>query len=113
MTTKIDLDEMESIARDATDEEWAWRTDGQDVLEGKRDGTIVLYPDPEDEAIIANTADRAHIAANSPPVTLALIVYIRELEDEVRITASRAGDVGNESRASRLSALLDRGAVMP
>lgn len=83
---KIDLDELERKARAAsTQDEWQWRPGDLGVLEGKHDGQIVIYvhrsKDADlDGALVASNRDRWHIAANSPPVTLALVARIRELE---------------------------------
>jgi hypothetical protein len=92
--TRLDLDELERKAREAsTQDEWQWRIDATedrlDVLEGKNDGQVVMFPDlwRQDESmepiLCASSSDRAHIAAASPPVALALIARIRELESEV------------------------------
>ncbi len=83
--TKIDLDDLERKARAAEQDEWRWRPGEDDVLEGVHNGQVVLHPATVGHTIpseiIASTSDRAHIAASSPPVVLALIARVRMLED--------------------------------
>lgn len=93
---KVDLDALEKTARAATQDEWAWRQ--LDVLEGRCNGELVLHVhrsnDPDlDAALVASNRDRAHIAANSPPVTLALIARIRELEAGAARATGRIRDL--------------------
>lgn len=78
-TTNIDLDELERKAHAAESDEWQWRPANGDILEGKHNAQIVLAGDD----LICSASDREHIAANSPPVTLALIARIRELEGAI------------------------------
>lgn len=89
---RLDLDGIERIARAAsTQDEWQWRPGDPDVLEGKHDGQVVLSGDEDLETeamIMASIGDRAHIAAASPPVVLALIARIRELEEWLRSAAA-------------------------
>lgn len=49
-----------------------------------------------------------HVLAHTPPVTLALIARIRELEGALEESARHTGDLGIEHRA-----LLEKGAVLP
>lgn len=118
--TKIDLDEHDRTARKAsTQDEWQWRRGDLNVLEGKHDGQIVIHvhrsrEEDLDKLLVASNRDRAHIAANSPPVTLALVARIRELE-------GLCGDVLGMLRSTgdyplitgEIRALLEKGAVLP
>lgn len=108
---KIDLAEIERKAREAsTQDEWQWRRDEADdrldVLEGKHDGQVVMFPDvwrqdgSDDPILCASSADRAHIAAASPPVVLALIARIRLLERTVGQAATLLE--ARSDRAARL-----------
>jgi hypothetical protein len=112
---KLDLDDLERKAHAATPDEWQWRPANDEILEGKHAGQLVLAG----EELICAVADRAHIAANSPPVTLALIAYIRKLEgaahEVVDESSALAGSVHPRVRSSvaNLRALLDKGAVVP
>ena len=109
---KVDLDELERKARAATQEgPWGLRMpDRGHGIEGvvveTEDGRQIAeaYDSTSwsDDKCIANGE---HIAANSPPVTLALIARIRELEAALRsVTTDRVG---------QMVALLDKGAVLP
>lgn len=84
---KLDLDELARKARAATQE------------------------GPSDAESIANAE---HIAANSPPVTLALIARIRELE---RILGETLADVGpsfaDDPLYGRIEDALEKGALLP
>lgn len=66
---------------------------------------------------IAVEANRQHIAANGPPVTLALVAYIRKLE-AVALQYARHLEVNSETDPffedrDRIRALVDGGAVLP
>jgi len=121
--TKIDIDELERKARAAsTQDEWQWRPDDLNVLEGKHDGQIAINvhhsnDDDLDGILVASIRDREHIAANSPPVTLALVARIRELEASV-MRAVSCLQAGSDKGARRLWAQgliedLEKGTVMP
>jgi hypothetical protein len=83
MSKKIDRELLKRTATAATQDEWQWQDDG-DAIEGKRDGQIVLYVDGSEAddgpVVVVSAADRAHIAAASPPVVLALLERLEELE---------------------------------
>lgn len=83
MSKKLDREALKRTALAATDEdEWQWQEDG-DAIEDKH-GQIVLYVDEDEDSdgpvVIASEAVKAHIVAASPPVVLALIERIEELE---------------------------------
>ncbi len=85
MSKKLDTGSLKRTALAADQDEWKWQDDG-DALEGVNDGQIVLYVD-EDEAsdgpvVVASKVVKAHIAAASPPVVVALCDRIEELERE-------------------------------
>jgi hypothetical protein len=110
---KVDLDDLERKARAAEQDEWQWRRGESGVLEGKHAGQVVMFCNTDagstdEPALIAGIADKAHIAANSPPVTLALIARIRELEAAVYRLAPR-GKPGSPWAHQ----LLEKGAVLP
>jgi hypothetical protein len=132
VTTKIDLDDLERKATASTDElgDQAWRvyqcrSAGPGEACGIKDWPFVSEDeDACQQGVVFDTsrdechhhmalADAAHIAANSPPVTLALIARIRELESAYGQIVD--DHVRNESDADALAmqALLDKGAVLP
>jgi hypothetical protein len=78
MSERINLDELERIAAAAEADEWEW-SDG--ALRGRHNGQVVAYATEGnhryDAAIVIGVSDKAHIAANSPPVTLALIAIAK------------------------------------
>lgn len=81
---KLDLDDLERKADAALQTWWLRGRDttmvvGNDSDGGPRHGSAGLHLGP---------ANVDHIAANSPPVTLALIARIRELEQALRSSAS-------------------------
>lgn len=100
MTDKIDLDDLERKASAAQQELWrvhfcSDQDDGEACGictgcddDGRCDGYAdVLGSDASDECSHpVSLVDAEHMAANSPPVTLALVARIRELE---RINAER------------------------
>lgn len=88
---KIDLDELERKAKTAaaSSDDWARR--------------------PANELLRAD-GDRAHIAANSPPVTLALIARLRELEEALR---SATVTPWYHRQREDLLTVLEKGAVLP
>jgi len=112
---KIDLDEHERIARAAKPGPWQWGRDGR-YIGGLYAATRTVIS--LDSGSMWSTAfdDTAHIAANSPDVTLALIARIRELEHALaELTAeceeraeSKHGDWYGSQRE-----LLAKGCVLP
>lgn len=85
MAVKIDLGELTRLARNATPGNWTTTKPGVDA-DGWPTATM-LAATGRDQGVytdhkggVAPEADRAHIAANGPLVTLALIARIRELE---------------------------------
>jgi hypothetical protein len=119
------IDELERLAHIASSEEgWTWNEDG--ALETTDTAQIVLFascPHDEDSVIMCSVSDRAHIAANSPPVTLALIERIRVLEVAVLSGAQHlrfaSGELHNldsircAAAADNAEALVLRGTVLP
>jgi len=74
MSTKIDLDELERKARAADESDRSLSVvDGRDISWWHDESAILTHAG-------VSTADRSHIAANSPPVTLALIARIRDFD---------------------------------
>lgn len=112
MTTKIDLEELERKATSATP--GPWRVSKSDPAEY----VSVLYDDNTggsyevcDECMPDNAQ---HIAANSPPVTLALVARIRKLEAALeRSLACHRDAIGFTPTSSiGLRAVLEEGAVI-
>jgi hypothetical protein len=93
--TKLHLDDLERKALSAEQDEWQWRPANEDILEGKHTAQLVLAAGGDDD-LICSISDRAHIAANSPPVTLALIARVRELELALHAAADVVRDRGVE-----------------
>lgn len=110
---KIDLDEIVLIARHALAEDHRW-----------------YMPEHEDFNIEEYPLARRHIESNSPPVTLALIARIRELEGTLRESIAHhrsVRDIGrdegmlidadevNEETGwiNSLAAVLSKGAILP
>lgn len=122
---KIDLDDLERKARAAQREtgtelwhrpgpqdQW-WLLAGSCVTNSERPG--IDMTDNGRVLLQANTnfqsADTLeHVAANSPPVTLALVSRIRELDDA--LSDALAYTIPGPER-DRLVAVLARGAVLP
>lgn len=103
------IDDLERKARAATtQDQWQWRPGGE-VLEGRCDGTVAMYchqadgDEFEDAAIMASVGDRAHIAAASPPVVLALIAKIRSLRIELAATRRMADAASLELSNARVA----------
>ena len=121
---KIDLDELERKARAAT-QEGVWEIHVPDRgagIEGvsvqTEDGRQIAdaydnTPWPDADCI----ANGDHIAANSPPVTLALIARIRELEEAGRAlegyARASADDDHKLAEFYAAVAILEKGAVLP
>lgn len=111
MSTKLNLDDLERKARaadDAVEIPW-WSPDSAHL----------------DHAGVS-AADREHIAANSPPVTLTLIARIRDFEEILpRVADEIEAWVQSESQyddytcdpgwklAEQVRALLAKGVVLP
>lgn len=107
---KVDLDELERKARAAKYVSnitryfvrvgwpmivaWSHTIDGED--------TCV----PQSYAECFRAVDAEHIAANSPPVTLALIARIRELEDALSVFHDNVYE-------HRVVTVLEKGVVLP
>ena len=89
---KVDIDEIERKARAATRDQWQWGKGGTD---GRVNCLYVSDPSRHRPVIALDVgslyltlaADTDHIAANSPPVTLAIIARIRKLEAIVQRAA--------------------------
>lgn len=107
---RLDLAELERIARAAEQDEWEWDSS---VLEGVHNGQVVMFADTDEPEIIASVPNKAHIAANSPPVTLALIARIRELESLADELAGVYVGEGYPQDAVRVRALLEKGVLLP
>lgn len=88
MDTKIDLDDLEHKAR----------------------RTLALT-EPLERA--THEAQREWLRATSPPVTLALIARIRELEAVAERYAGALARESYDEQASEVRAILEKGAVLP
>lgn len=125
MTTKIDLDDLERKARAATTGPWSWDDKDGYIVDP---GGLVAFGEPTHEGnhrIEISDENATHIAANSPPVTLALIARIRELEGALREACDGWRDhvlsdhYGNpisqltKSDLARPRAVLEKGTVLP
>lgn len=98
MGTKIDLDELERKARAADPALWSGlRADAFNVDRWADDRSV---------------ANAQHIALNSPPVTLALIARIRELENALFDWGDARTSGGTGPSPLSLIALLEKGAVL-
>ncbi len=119
MRNKVDTAALKRTALAANDEdEWQWQDDG-DALEGKRDGQIVLYVDEDEDSdgpvVVASEAVKAHIAAASPPVVVALCERIEELEAMVSEALAAHDERSDEPAANwekRLREMLAKGAAL-
>lgn len=88
-TVKIDLDDLARLARAATPGPWKKCSANNDDCPCR---TVWSVPLDDAPFCLAETGpgqgtrveDWCHIAANSPPVTLALVARIRELEEAGR-----------------------------
>ena len=124
---KIDLDDLEHWARAATQGEWSAHVsdhgtgiDGIAVRADQADQIADTYDSTRwtDEQCIANAH---HIAANSPPVTLALVARIRELEAALRQVRTDLLDWSNTTPVNLARAnvlvgvdeVLEKGVVLP
>lgn len=123
---KIDLDELERRARACqaeTEHDGEWflpERDDTEWLLGSSVVTTSKSPRPLEAGgrvlVQANTnfpseATLAHIASVSPPVALALIARIRELEAALETAADDLGGLRMAHRASILVEIIDKGAV--
>lgn len=127
--TRIDLDDLERKARAATGGEWAadrvagMPRDDEPVLatvicldlgdDGKQQQIADCYDNTRcTDKECENNA--THIAANSPPVTLALTERIRRLEGLLEDVADALGADGNwPITEQQIRELLAKGAVLP
>ena len=102
---KIDLDDQASIASAASPGRWRAGADCSST------GTAVLRDVGDDLYEVADRCspeDAAHIAANSPPVTLALIARIRELEAVLKRCGNAFCEMESAPKASELIRLLEK-----
>lgn len=103
---RIDLEELVRKARGASPGNWRVGTDdgmtGTSILREDLDADLYQVADR------ASPEDAVHIAANSPPVTLALVARIRELEAGLRRLA-----VSGKPQSTWINTLLEKGAVLP
>lgn len=114
---KLDLDDLERKARAA--EQSAWTTDDVAVAIVKAEGGEQIAdaydntPWPDRRCV----ANARHIAAASPPVVLALIARIGDLEAEVHRAAvlleARSDYAARVEWAKGLRAAAAKGAVLP
>lgn len=114
----VDLTRLDAIATAAGDDEWRWRTDDPDVLEGVHHGQVLLHPDLQDEdglepCLVASIGTRAHIAAASPLVVRKLIAHIRALNEIAEAHALDMAAHGAIHRARAIRALIANGPRLP
>lgn len=104
MSEKIDLGALDGMAR-AADRTW-W-------IRG-RDTQMVIGPGPQfgSAGLHLGPSNVDHISANSPPVTLALIARIRELEAQATKTYDATG-LTVEAELVELARLVAKGTVLP
>lgn len=79
MTSELDLERLEKVARAATDGPWSV-VDGDEVASAE--GPL-LAGLPTGDAIVCWMPDATHIATFDPPTVLALIAEVRELRAKV------------------------------
>lgn len=79
MTSELDLEQLEKVARVATDGPWSV-VDGDEVTSAE--GPL-LAGLPTGDAIVCWMPDATHIATFDPPTVLALIARLREAEAKV------------------------------
>jgi hypothetical protein len=128
---KIDLEDLERKARAATPDQWTttkppMRPDGWagGIVVAQVYGGQSIYATPPGGCFPAADAD--HISANSPPITLALVARVRELETSVLEAAATIGELVTDHttyrsreddpdwhHAQRLIAVGTKGAVLP
>jgi hypothetical protein len=122
---KIDLDDLERKAKAATQDQWQ-RTPSEQ-RNGGGTGCISTLTDLDEDGEFreivagcgccdspdATTEDAEHIAANGPPITLALIARIRELEATLESVTDDRDRIVGVLGAVTVGDILDRGAVLP
>jgi hypothetical protein len=127
---KVDLDELERKARAAT-QEGAWEIRVPDhgagiegvIVQTDGDRQIAECYDSTPWSDTECIANGEHIAAASPPVVLALIARIREMEGamsdaanhlQVETYCENRSEAGRRREVyDRLTSLLEKGAVLP
>jgi hypothetical protein len=112
--TKIDLEDLERKARRATPGNWTTASPSKGS-DGWSYGVTIATASPVQRIYtdyrggIAVEANRQHIAANSPPVTLALIGRIRELESAAELVLGESGcDPSDECHRAVHAVLAER-----
>lgn len=126
MPTKIDLDELERKARAATGGEWkaeivtGMPRDNEPIMAMVVSDGVQQIADCYDNTPCSDKQSEAnaqHVAANGPPVTLALIARIRELEaalDSAIHTWNRSDEFDtHEAFRGDMLVILEKGAVLP
>jgi hypothetical protein len=116
MTTKIDLDELARKACAATP--GPWRVSGGVSKNKHPEYLAVLYDDNTGDSYEVcdecTTENAWHVAANSPPVTLALVARIRKLEATCRCAAVALRMHNEESPTAKESdRIVEEGTVLP
>lgn len=114
MTARIDLDNLESLARACVcaDREIFYFDAGTEVYwELRIDGKPTTVPQTFASCPFLKNA--AHIAAASPPVVLALVARIRELESELRGCADAFAGVTDDPDPYDVMAVVEKGTVIP
>lgn len=125
---KVDLDDVDRKARAATQGRWIWGAGNIEGSRGRANGLYVEDPGRARPVLMLEpgslyttlASDCAHIAAASPQVVLALIAYVRELEDAVKRAADYLHTPGDPDPRDiqdviegDLRALVAKGAVIP
>lgn len=104
----VDLEELERKARAATPGEWWMSVEDGDICAGEEGPEATQVG-----AIYLGVADTEHVLANSPPVTLALIARINELEIALRSVAHDGKQIIGILGAVTVDEILARGVVLP
>jgi hypothetical protein len=98
------LDELERVAREATDGPWEFDGDAVDVVPSNRSGEYVAryVGDVWGEVKTMLPADARHIARWDPQAVLRLVEAVRELIGRLR-SAEEAGSAAAEQGQARLA----------
>jgi hypothetical protein len=120
----VDLDDLERKARDATPGRWTTIRPPGDS-DGWATGVAVAALAPrqlvftDHQGGVSPEANREHIAANIPPVTLALIARVRELEQvsaalvQILIDAFDVDELAADPVYMGARTVLEKGVVLP
>jgi hypothetical protein len=108
---KVDLDDIERRARAATLGPWRTESTRGDRWHVAAPGGFPVGRDPDGGPASFDSHTASHIAANSPPVTTALVARIRELEAQALRTIEATG-LTVDDELEVLRKLIEKGAVI-